>query len=265
MQQGNATQQPPCDSGLVAAASCSPATSTDRTVREALYNSGDRGPAYVIARPVDEITAINGFMIDVDLKLLNPDVLGEPSLASPAAFYERHLCHWLDRDTVLAKAEVRDTGGGLHPILRLDEPVVIPAGQQRQWDAVARGLHSALPGDPKLGGIIAMTRPVGELNLKYDPPREIRRLREGSPVTQKEVLGLVERLARAPARLWMNLVTGGERVSPCPLCRKEGTSLGIAGGWKVQCYECGRVDAARLVYLHYTADFLDSMKETLHG
>lgn len=264
-EQGNAAPGSPCDSGMAATATCNPPASGDCAVREALFNGGDRGPAFSIARPVDEIAAINGFMVDVDLKLLDPDVLGESSVASPAAFYDRHLCHWLDRDAVLAKAEARDTGGGVHVLLWLDEPVVIPAGQQRQWNAVARGLHSALPGDPKLGGIIAMTRPVGELNLKYDPPHAVRLLREGTPVTQKEVLGLVERLATAPARLWMNLVTGGERASPCPLCRKEGTSLGIAGDWKVQCYECGRVDAARLVYLHYTADFLGNMKEPRHG
>lgn len=233
--------------------------------REAIFNGRERGPAHAIERPVDEIAAISGFMNDLDLKLLNPEVLGESALASPAAFYEQHVRHWLDRDPVLRKAQVRDTGGGVHVLLWLDEPVIISAGQQRQWDAVARGLHDALPGDPNLTGIIAMTRPVGALNLKYDPPREVQLLREGTPVTQKEVLDLIERLATAPARLWMNLVTGGERASPCPLCRKEGTSLGIAGGWKFQCYKCGRVDAAALVYRHYTAEFLRNRKENCHG
>jgi hypothetical protein len=237
----------------------------DLSEREATFNGRERGPAHAIARPVEEIAAINGFMIDVDLKLLDPDVLGESALNSAKQLYAQHVRHWLDRDKVLSKAEVRDTGGGVHALLWLDEPVVCAAGQQRQWDAVARGLHDALPGDPKLGGIIAMTRPVGALNLKYDPPREVRLLREGKPVSQKEVLDLVDCLATAPARLWMNLVTGADRVSPCPLCRGEGTSLGIAGRWRVQCYECGRLDAAALVYRHYRSDFLTRLKEDHHG
>jgi hypothetical protein len=237
----------------------------DLSEREATFNGRERGPAHAIAKPVEQIAAIRGFMFDVDTKLLDPDVLGESAVASAEQLYEQHVRHWLDRDKVLAKAEVRDTGGGVHVLLWLDEPVVCAAGQQRHWDAVARGLHDALPGDPNLLGIIAMTRPVGALNLKYDPPREVRLLREGKPVTQKEVLDLIDRLTTAPSRLWMNLVTGADRVSPCPLCRKGGTSLGIAGGWKVQCYECGRSDAAALVYRFYTSEFLTERKEVHHG
>lgn len=246
---------------------CRPGDSSgvDLSERETTFNGRERGPAHAIAKPVDEIAAIQGFLIDVDLKLLDPDVLGESALASAEQLYEKHVRHWLDRDKVLSKAEVRDTGGGVHVLLWLDEPVVCAAGQQRHWDAVARGLHDALPGDPKLGGIIAMTRPVGALNLKYDPPREVRLLREGKPVTQKEVLDLIDRLATAPSRLWMNLVTGANRVSPCPLCRREGTSLGIAGAWRLRCYECNTVDAAALVYRCYQPDFLTRLKEDHHG
>jgi hypothetical protein len=265
VQEDSAAQNSPCGSRLVATATLSPLASGDRAVREALYNGGDRGPAFSIAKPVEEIAAINGFMIDVDMKLLNPDVLGDSGLASAEQLYEQHVRHWLDRDKVLSKAEVRDTGGGVHVLLWLDEPVVCAAGQQRHWDAIARGLHDALPSDPKLGGIIAMTRPVGALNLKYDPPREVRLLREGKPVTQKEVLDLIDRLATAPSRLWMNLVTGANRVSPCPLCRREGTSLGIAGAWRLRCYECNTVDAAALVYRCYQPDFLTRLKEDHHG
>lgn len=240
-------------------------TQVDLSEREAPFNGGERGPAHAIAKPIEGIAAIRGFMIDLDLKLLDPKVIGDEAAGSAEVFYEQHVRHWLDRDPVLKKAEVRDTGGGLHILLQLDEPVIIVPGQQRAWDGVARGLHGVLPGDPNLSGIIAMTRPVGALNLKYDPPREVRLLREGKPVTQKEVLDLINRLTTAPSRLWMNLVTDADRVSPCPLCRKGGTSLGIAGGWKVQCYECGRSDAAALVYRFYTPEFLTERKELHHG
>ena len=233
--------------------------------REATYNGRKRGPATAIATPVDQIAAINVCMIDLDLKLLDPKVIGDEAAGSAEVFYEQHVRHWLDRDPVLKKAEVRDTGGGLHVLLQLDEPVIIVPGQQRAWDGVARGLHGVLPGDPNLSGIIAMTRPVGALNTKYDPPREVRLLREGQPVTRQEVLDLVERMTTAPARVWMNVLHGGERASSCPLCRGEGTSLGVAGNWQVQCYDCGRKDAAALIYRFYTSEFLTERMGVHHG
>jgi hypothetical protein len=237
----------------------------DLSEREATFNGRERGPAHAIAKPVDGIAAIDVFMIDLDLKLLDPKVIGDEAAGSADAFYRQYVSDWLDRDPVLKKAEVRDTGGGLHVLLQLDEPVIVAPGQQRAWDGVARGLHGVLPGDPNLSGIIAMTRPVGALNTKYDPPRQVRLLREGQPVTQREVLDLVERMTRAPARVWMNVLHGGERATPCPLCRGEATSLGVAGNWQVQCYECGRKDAASLVYRFYTSEFLTDRKEVRHG
>ena len=237
----------------------------DLSEREATFNGRERGPAHAIAKPVDGIAAIDVFMIDLDLKLLDPKVIGDEAAGSADAFYRQHVSDWLDRDPVLKKAEVRDTGGGLHVLLQLDEPVIVAPGQQRAWDGVARGLHGVLPGDPNLSGIIAMTRPVGALNTKYDPPRQVRLLREGQPVTQREVLDLVERMTRAPARVWMNVLHGGERATPCPLCRGEATSLGVAGNWQVQCYDCGRKDAASLVYRFYTSEFLTDRKEVRHG
>jgi len=240
-------------------------TQVDLSEREAPFNGGERGPAHAIAKPIEGIAAIRGFMIDLDLKLLDPKVIGDEAAGSAEVFYEQHVRHWLDRDPVLKKAEVRDTGGGLHVLLQLDEPVIVAPGQQRAWDGVARGLHGVLPGDPNLSGIIAMTRPVGALNTKYDPPRQVRLLREGQPVTQREVLDLVERMTRAPARVWMNVLHGGERATPCPLCRGEATSLGVAGNWQVQCYDCGRKDAAALVYRFYTPEFLTDRKETHYG
>jgi len=251
------------------AASASRATKTEapgrNDEREATYNGRKRGPATAIATPVDQVAAINGFMIDLDLKILASEVIGDEAAGSAEAFYKQHVAAWLDRDPVLKKAEVRDTGGGLHILLLLDEPVIVVPGQQRAWDGVARGLHGVLPGDPNLSGIIAMTRPVGALNTKYDPPREVRLLREGQPVTQREILDLLERTATTPARVWMNVLHGGERASPCPLCRGEGTSLGVAGGWQVQCYDCGRRDAAALIYRFYTPKFLTERKEVHHG
>jgi hypothetical protein len=237
----------------------------DLSEREAIYNGRARGPVDEIACPVEQVAAICGFMIDIDTKLLDPNVVGEDAAAVSQSLYDQHVSRWLERDPVLAKAEVRDTGGGLHVLLILDEPLIVAAGQQRRWDEVARGLLSVLPSDPRAPGINVMTRPIGAINLKYAPPREVRLLREGKPVSKAEILGLVGRVVDAPARLWMSLFCGGERVSPCPLCRKENTSLGVAGAWQLRCYECGRVDATAIVYRFYSEDFLISLKEVHRG
>ena len=234
-------------------------------IREATFNSGEQGPAYKIAKPVDQVSCINCFMIDLDCGILDPAVVGEAASQSADALYDEHVRMWLDRDPVLAKAEARNTGHGLHVLLRLDEPIICAGDDARRWDKIARGLRNALPGDPNLNGIIAMTRPVGALNSKYEPARTVTQLRAGQPVSREELLDLGNRVATAPARLWMQVLHGGERVSPCLLCGNEKNSLGVAGNWQVQCYGCGRVDAAALVYRHYSPEFLKKRKGSKNG
>jgi hypothetical protein len=254
------------DGGCENGSAIKPVDTKDRCAhddRESLVNERGRGPANRIALKVDAVTSIFGFMNDLDCGILDPAVVGEECVESPEALYERHVQHWLDRDPVLAKAEVRDSGGGLHPILWLDEPIIVASGGAQMWNAVARGICDALPGDPNLHGIIALTRPVGALNNKYDPPREVRLLREGQPVTRAEILDLSRRVTEQPARLWMRLFFGGERAEPCPLCNKE--SLGVAGYWQCRCYGCGRINAASLLYRFYAPEFLDQCKEGHHG
>ena len=240
-----------------------PATTADNDERESLVNDRRRGTKYEITPKVEEVAAIHGFMNDLDCKMLDPAVVGEGCVESAAAFYDQHVRHWLDHDPVLSKAEVRDSGHGLHVLLWLDEPIIVADGEARQWDDIARGICNALPGDPNLNGIIALTRPIGAVNTKYNPPREVRLLRPGQPVSRAEILDLNQRVTMQPARLWMRLFFGGERVDPCPLCGKE--SLVVAGYWQCRCYGCGRVNAASLVYRFYSPEFLDSRQENHHG
>lgn len=235
----------------------------DNDERESLVNDRRRGTKYEITPKVEEVTSIHAFMNDLDCKILNPKVVGEDCVHSSAVLYAQHVQHWLDRDPVLTKAEVRDSGGGLHVILRLEAPIICNAGEAVMWDKIARGICNALPGDPNLNGIIALTRPVGANNSKYEPPREVGLLRPGKPVTQAEILDLSRQVTEQPARLWMRLFFGGERAEPCPLCGKA--ALGVAGHWQCRCYECGRVDAASLVYRFYSPEFLNHRKEGHHG
>jgi hypothetical protein len=236
-------------------------TSCRQDVREALFNARTKGLAHEVSVKRDEVAAIHGFMIDIDLKMLDPKVIGRESAKSRRKFYEEHVSTWLDRDPTLSKAEVRDTGGGLHVLLWLDEPLICGVGQQEMWDKVARGIRQALPGDPNVNGINAMTRPVGETNGKFDPPRLVKQLREGRPVSKDDVLAFASRLTTDPAHFWMNLFFGSEKASPCPLCQGQDTSLGIAGAWRVRCYQCGSKDASSLVYRFYRPAFRGTRKE----
>ena len=257
------------ESGAGTSAGSSRSNSTRATgyddIREAIFNGRECGPAFSIARPVDQVSAIHGFMIDLDCGILDPAVVGQECVESADILYERHVQGWLEMDPVLAKAEARNTGHGLHILLWLDEPIICNGDEARHWDKIARGLRAVLPGDPNLNGIIAMTRPAGATNNKDEPSRTVTQLRAGQRVSRVEILDLHERIATAPARLWMRVFHGGERQSPCPLCGDEKNSLGVAGNWQVQCYGCGRVDAAALVYRHYSPAFLENRKDSTHG
>jgi hypothetical protein len=229
--------------------------------RESLVNEHQRGLASEIAVKVSEVTSIRAFMLEIDIDILDPDACGAEAVASPEAFFESHVSIWLLRDPVLSRAEVRDSGHGLHVLLWLDEPIRCDEEQAKKWDAVAYGIRNVLPCDPRGPGLIAMSRPVGAMNTKHEPHKEVRQLRAGQPISRGDIEDLAKRLADAPSRLWMALFHGGERVQPCPLCCDEGTSLGVAGEWMVRCYECGRVDAAVLLYRHFTRQFLEDMED----
>lgn len=248
-----------------AAARVNGAPPEDDSEREAMFNLGERGPARLISKPVVQVAAIRGFMIDIDVDVLDPAVVGEQCVADAEQLYERHVRIWLDREPVLFKSEVRFTGGGLHVLLWLDEPIICVGEDAQRWDKIALGLRSVLPADPRGPGLNVMTRPVGALNLKYSPPRVVRVLRHGSPVSKAEVLQLFSRVANAPAVLWMQVLHGDERVSPCPLCAHPDRSLGVAGSWHVQCYKCGRVNASQLMYRLYSAEFLKTRKDSANG
>lgn len=238
------------------------ATSLD--VRESLVNDQRCGPAHAIAFPLNQVSAIHKIMIDLDCKLLNPDVVGEDAVESAEVLYKKHVQLWLDRDDVLAKAEVRDTGGGLHVLLRLDAPILCVGNEAQHWDRIVRLVRNVFPGDPHVNGVLAMTRPVGAINSKYDPPREVRRLRDGVAITRSDLLRLARSINEDPSHLWMRLFFDNHRVSPCPLCAK-GESLGIAGKWQCKCYECGRVDASALVYRFFSPTFLKMKKGDSNG
>jgi hypothetical protein len=253
-RQGGHTATPQCNDGSRAQG--------EDDERESLVNDRRRGPANQITPKVQEVASIHAFMIDLDCGILDPTIVGQECVDSPARLYSDHVQHWLDRDPVLRKAEVRDSGHGLHVLLWLDEPIICTGREAVDWHEVAKGIRNVLPGDPSLNGIIALTRPIGALNTKREP-KTVQMLRAGESITQAEILDLNRRVTHQSSRLWMTLFFGGERVSPCPLCGKG--SLGVAGYWQCRCYQCGRVDAASIIYRFYSPKFLASRMEGHHG
>jgi RecA-family ATPase len=66
--------------------------------------------------------------------------------------------------------EIHDSGGGLHPVWHLKEPLVDDAGMA-QAESIMRRLVRLLSADPKPTHRAALLRHVGTTNSRYDEPR----------------------------------------------------------------------------------------------
>lgn len=253
------------DTPVVPASIALPATQHDPTPREALTReltrqddvrellANDRpvGPAAIIQIPVEMITTLHGMMIDVDLHLLRADALPAGATESPELLHELVLEPMLARHPVFARAEVRTSGRGLHVLLLLDPPVVFTdAAERDRWAASVKVVQSILPSDPDAPGIAATTRPVGSVNSKTG--RRVEVLKPGAPVAPDDVLKLVEAIRARPFAIVAKMLVGG-RTSPCPVCRKPGTRLGVQNAVG-RCYgSCRKVTIGQLfgAFMHF--------------
>ncbi|QDU29429.1 hypothetical protein ETAA8_45390 [Anatilimnocola aggregata] len=208
-------------------------------VREQLFNEGLIGPVRAVQVSAARITQVRGLMFDVDPGLLKPDgAMGEIP-ATPVNFYERVIRPILDRSPVLAKAEVRSSGTGLHVILGFDAPYQCDSDAAREDIArVADVVLCLLPSDPMQPGITAVTRPIGSLNSKNGATVEL--ITPGEPVTYTEVRDLAVRFVASPFRMLCEVLFGGERIRPCPVCREAETTLVVQEHYG-NCYGCGKV------------------------
>jgi hypothetical protein len=216
--------------------------------REQLVNEREIGPYQAVQLITERVARLHAFFFDLDLHLIRPGSLAPGLEAGPAEFYERTARHWLARHPVLADAEVRNSGGGLHIIPWLAEPVAFASdGQRRRWDGIVRAVQAVLPVDPHQPGITGLTRAVGSINSKNDAV--VERLNEGKPVPVDRVEHLFEQMSRSPFRTVMLVLLGDERIRPCPVCRADGTTLS-AGDYVGFCYgSCGKVKLAQLYNL----------------
>ncbi|QDU90963.1 hypothetical protein Pla175_43770 [Pirellulimonas nuda] len=214
--------------------------------REALYNGGAIGAAHEIAVGAERITSSRGLMLDIDLKLIKSGGLFETVGDDPFAFYAQVFKPLLARHSLLKKAEVRMSGGGLHALLWLDEPIEFFSDDERdRWAITTQIVQYALPSDPRAPGITAMTRPVGAINSKNGA--RVVQLAPGAPCTAGEIEAFRDELNASPFKSLVQLWTGSDRLEPCPCCRAEGSSLAVLDH-RGRCYKtCGTVSIETFV------------------
>ena len=214
-------------------------------LREQLANDGDVGPIKEVSIPESMITKLRGIVVDIDPKWLNRDKFSCRARSNPERLYKRSIRRMLTRHPVLAKAEVRNSGTGLHVIIWLKEPVEFESeGDRQRWAAIVKVIQRLLPSDPTAPGITALTRAIGSINSKNNKP--VRRLKKGESVTADEIIQLVDQVRAAPFRMVMSILFGRENISPCPICGEDETSLAVLD--KVgRCYgSCGDVSLSKL-------------------
>jgi hypothetical protein len=194
-------------------------------VREQLYNDRRTGPIYDVQLPTERVTRLHGVLFDLDPKHYTPGNATFPPADDPRAFHNG-IRHVLDRHALARHAEVRASGTGLHLILWLEPNVELrSAADQQRWAVLVEAVQRTLPVDPDMPGITALTRKLGSRNGKNGALVEV--LREGQPVQPAMVENYVAALAAAPFKQVAHVLLGGERVTPCPVCRGAGSRLDV--------------------------------------
>jgi hypothetical protein len=213
--------------------------------REALFNEGAIGPIEQIQAPTDLVTQVRGILYDLDLKLFRAGSIIPKIDPDPEIFFNEVVQHWLNRHPVLSKAEVRQSGGGLHIILRPEPAIVIADGREREeWAQIIKVVQGALPIDPEQPGILANTRPIGSINGKNRI--SVKQLRPPQPLSAEEIRKLYSEMQQEPFATIFKILTGENSLTPCPICKKDGSKLD-ALKWEGNCYaNCGKITLSRL-------------------
>lgn len=213
-------------------------------LREQMFNEGLIGPIKEVQVSAARITQVRGLMFDLDPGLLQSDGSLGKIPDSPAEFYGKVIKPMLARNPVLDKAEVRNSGSGLHVILRFHEPYQCDTDAAREdISRVAEVVMCLLPIDPLQPGITALTRPIGSVNGKNGAI--VKPLAPGEPITYAEVRTLAVQFVASPLSMICEVLFGSDRISPCPVCRHPGSTLVVVPHCGT-CYACGKVTITHL-------------------
>ena len=232
--------------------------------REQLFNRGESGPISEVQLAAAEIYRLNGIMIDVD-----PDQFQESSLTphvptDPHEFFNEILSPCLKRNSVLSKAEVRNSGTGFHVILFLEDPPQFHTDAERdRWAGIVKVVQASVPSDSDQPHITAVTRPLGSINSKNGAV--VKLLQSGELVSQVEVIEFASGMKKKPFNTLLKTMFGSEKATPCPICGVSGRTLS-ALGQKGKCYGgCGTVQLSQLYDLVLKPRSEEVNMEVSHG
>jgi AAA domain len=94
--------------------------------------------------------------------------------------------------------EIRDSGGGFHPVLHLKEEAAPGTAEFERGNAARSRLNHVLCADPAPNHAAALLRRLGTRNFKYGEPRPCQIIRPGKPVDITEVEAFLDVLGDRP-------------------------------------------------------------------
>jgi hypothetical protein len=217
----------------------------NQDLREQLVNGRGQGTFAEVQLPLERVTTLHGILLDLDPKLYRPGNPYFPPADDPRKFFE-NIAPVLDRHPLACSAQVRMTGTGLHALVLLEPPVELHSeAEQNKWASYVRVVQGTLPTDTNAPGITAVTRPVGSTNSKNGAVVEV--LREGRPVTPEAVEEFVKRVCEVPFKEVAEVLCGGASVTPCPVCKANGSRLDALDQVGM-CYgRCGKVSLEKVL------------------
>ncbi|MBA4192399.1 MAG: hypothetical protein C0467_30900 [Planctomycetaceae bacterium] len=210
-----------------------------------LVNDRQRGTIEEVSVAEAAITSLHGILLDFDPDRLLRSVAPLSLREDPKKFWMGVIQPWLERSPVLAKAKVVASGRGLHVIVRMSPAVEFETEADHQkWAAAVKVVQKLLPTDPDCPGITALTRPVGSINGKNG--KKVRLFHKGEAVSPDDVLALCKQAVTRPFATVAGLLFGVTRITPCPVCEKEGSRLDVLDHVGM-CYGgCGKVSLGRI-------------------
>jgi hypothetical protein len=217
--------------------------------REQLFNERQIGPDTEVQVSTERIVKLSGILFDLDADKLKQGPLIPNLSLDPNQFYSDCVQSWISRHPILEQLEIRVSGTGLHGILSFDKPIEFADDAERdRWCSICKIIQATLPTDPRGPGITATTRPLGSINSKNK--KKVRLLRKGTKLTPQKAIELQQQMCAAPFKTLFHILTGADRMSPCPFCSGEGKPL-EALNYVGFCYGCGKVTFETLCHHLY--------------